>query len=313
MTSRRNFLGSIPAIIVAGALPLSASSDFSKLEVKPEIQTNFKYCLNTSTIRGQNLGLIGDIEIAAKAGYNGVELWLADIRKFINNSGSTADLKSKLKDLGLTFENAIAFSKWIVDDPEQRNIALEEFHKDMMLLAELDCKRIAAPPMGATKGETIDLFRVAERYRAILEIGSEYGVIPALELWGHSVNLHSLGQAMFAAIESKHLDATVIPDIYHLYKGGSDFSGLKLLSKQAISIFHMNDYPQTIKRNELVDADRVFPGDGVAPFPIIVNELKRINPEMVLSLELFNPEYWKMDALEVAKTGLEKMKKVTSI
>ena len=28
-----------------------------------------------------------------------------------------------------------------------------------------------------------------------------------------------------------------------------------------------------------------------------------------LSLELFNPEYWKQDPLLVAKTGLEKMKK----
>jgi hypothetical protein len=29
-----------------------------------------------------------------------------------------------------------------------------------------------------------------------------------------------------------------------------------------------------------------------------------------LSLELFNRQYWQQDAFEVAKTGLEKMKKV---
>ncbi|HDR52811.1 MAG TPA: sugar phosphate isomerase/epimerase, partial [Mariniphaga anaerophila] len=32
----------------------------------------------------------------------------------------------------------------------------------------------------------------------------------------------------------------------------------------------------------------------------------------VLSLEFFNPEYWKRDALEVAKTGLMKMKEVVA-
>ena len=32
----------------------------------------------------------------------------------------------------------------------------------------------------------------------------------------------------------------------------------------------------------------------------------------VLSLELFNPEYWKSDLLTIAKTGLEKMKKVVA-
>jgi 2-keto-myo-inositol isomerase len=31
-----------------------------------------------------------------------------------------------------------------------------------------------------------------------------------------------------------------------------------------------------------------------------------------LSLELFNPTYWKQDPLEVAKTGLTKMKDMVS-
>jgi 2-keto-myo-inositol isomerase len=57
-------------------------------------------------------------------------------------------------------------------------------------------------------------------------------------------------------------------------------------------------------------ADRVFPGDGSAPLPEILNELRQINPEIVLSLELFNPDYWKMDALRAASTGLLKMKEI---
>ena len=36
--------------------------------------------------------------------------------------------------------------------------------------------------------------------------------------------------------------------------------------------------------------------------------LADINPDMVFSLELFNPSYWEQDAIEVAKTGLMKMK-----
>jgi hypothetical protein len=32
----------------------------------------------------------------------------------------------------------------------------------------------------------------------------------------------------------------------------------------------------------------------------------------ILSLELFNREYWEQDPLQVAKTGLEKMKKVAA-
>ena len=40
----------------------------------------------------------------------------------------------------------------------------------------------------------------------------------------------------------------------------------------------------------------------------ILNNFKSVGAYPVLSLELFNKEYWAMDALECAKVGLEKMK-----
>ena len=40
----------------------------------------------------------------------------------------------------------------------------------------------------------------------------------------------------------------------------------------------------------------------------ILTDLKNMGGEKVLSLELFNRTYWKKDPLQVAKTGLRKMK-----
>ena len=136
----------------------------------------------------------------------------------------------------------------------------------------------------------------------------ETGVTPMLEVWGFSKNLHRLGEAVLVAIESGHPDACLLPDVYHIYKGGSDFTGLKMLSRTSVHAFHMNDYPADPPRETIADKDRVYPGDGVAPLDRILKDLAGINPEMVLSLELFNPTYWKQDALEVAKTGLAKLK-----
>ena len=73
-------------------------------------------------------------------------------------------------------------------------------------------------------------------------------------------------------------------------------------------MFHMNDYPASPDRANIGDADRVYPGDGVAPLDQILKDLNGKNSPIVLSLELFNRDYWKQDALKVAKTGLEKMK-----
>ncbi|MGM0474948.1 MAG: sugar phosphate isomerase/epimerase family protein [Bacteroidota bacterium] len=312
MNNRRNFLRSLAGILGAGMLPVSLKGIPRPAGNEDGQKANFKFCLNTSTIRGQEPGLWSDIEVAQKAGYDSVELWLGDIRRYLDERGKKEDLRNKIADSGLTFENAIAFPEWIVDDPDRRKNALEDMKNNMDLLADLGCKRIAAPPVGATEGKVLDLFTVAERYRAVLEIGENSGILPVLEVWGHSVNLHALGQAVSVIIESGHPDACILPDVYHLHRGGSDFSGLRYLSSQAVSMFHINDYPPAENRTALTDADRVFPGDGTAPFPFIMNELKRINPEMVLSLELFNREYWKQDALAVARRGLQKMKEVAS-
>ena len=80
------------------------------------------------------------------------------------------------------------------------------------------------------------------------------------------------------------------------------------MSSEAIQIFHMNDYPRDLPRASIKDADRVYPGDGIAPLDEILRTLFSVGFHGVLSLELFNPEYWKQNPLLVAKTGLEKMK-----
>jgi 2-keto-myo-inositol isomerase len=53
-----------------------------------------------------------------------------------------------------------------------------------------------------------------------------------------------------------------------------------------------------------------YPGDGVAPLASMLRDLRRIGFRGVLSLELFNRDYWKQDALKVAQTGLDKMRAV---
>lgn len=81
-----------------------------------------------------------------------------------------------------------------------------------------------------------------------------------------------------------------------------------MLRGESIGIFHMNDYPKDLPRERIKDADRIFPGDGIAPLNTVLKTLHQIGYQGFLSLELFNPEYYKRDAFQVIKTGLEKMK-----
>jgi 2-keto-myo-inositol isomerase len=173
-------------------------------------------------------------------------------------------------------------------------------------------KRIAAPPAGATDRADIPLLTAAQRYRALLDLGDQIGVVPQVEVWGFSKTLNRLGEAALIAIESGHKDACILADVYHLYKGGSGFTGIKLLNGSALQVLHMNDYPSDPPRAAISDKHRVYPGEGVAPLKTFLRDLRGIGFRGVLSLELFNPEYWQRDALAVARTGLEKMKAVVA-
>ena len=268
----------------------------------------FGYCFNTSCVRGQQLSLDQQVDLVIKAGYEGIEPWIRDIQAFKDAGGSLKDLRKKLVDNNVKVVSAIGFARWIVNDDQERAKGLETAKHDMGLLKELGGVRIAAPPVGATDIEGFDLFAAAKRYYYLCEGGRNEGITPQLELWGFSKTLSRLGELAFVATEAGHPDACILPDIYHIYKGGSSFEGLKMLNGQHNHCFHVNDYPANPPRATIADKHRVHVGDGIAPVTKILQMVYKAGCRGMLSLELFNPDYWKQDPLQVATEGLAKVK-----
>lgn len=308
--SRRRFMTS--AGVAVGAALTTTQTDIASGNTNNGGKIPFRYCLNTSTIRGQKLSLKEEIDVTAKAGYSAIEPWVHKINDHVSSGGSLRDIRKQLNDLGVTVESAIDFPRWVVDDDAERAKGVEQVKRAMDVLAQIGGKRVAAPPAGANREPGLDLMKAAERYRVLLELGDQMGVVPQVETWGPSKNLSRIGEAMFVVIESGHPKACYLPDVYHTYKGGSDFHGYKQLSAQAIQVIHLNDYPADPPRETIGDRDRVMPGDGIAPMSQIIHDLYANGSRAVLSLELFNPTYWKQDPLEVAKLGLAKMKKAVN-
>ncbi len=311
---RRFFLSRSAAALglacgLSPALSLPAQSEATSQKQNAK----FRYCLNTSTINGGKVPVREQLQIAADAGYDAVELWLRDIATFTAGGGSLQDLAKEISDLGLAVDSSIAFGAWIADDDAQRASGLEECKRDMEIIRQLGGRRIAAPPSGATKEPKLDLNAAADRYRALLEVGEKTEVTPQVELWGFSQNLSTLAEVLYVAAAANHPNACVLLDVYHMYKGGSDFSNIGLVPGAKMHCLHMNDYPASPVRADIADKDRVYPGDGVAPLSTILKTLVAGGFAGTLSLELFNRQYWEQPPQQVAKIGLEKMKAAAQI
>ena len=306
--SRRSFFGTTAATVAATTFASTES-----VHAAAPTGTPFRICLNTSTVsecqyQGKKIDIVGQVEVAAKAGYTGIEPWIRDIDLYVKSGGVLSDLRKRIADAGLIVESAIGFAAFLAEEDQERQRGLEEAKRCMSLVREIGGKRIAAPPVGVVDKTGLDPLKLAARYRALCELGQQEGILPQLELWGFAKTLARMGEVAFVGIEAAHPSACILLDIYHIFKGGSDFEGLSMFAGSRMHHFHVNDYPANPPRDEISDAHRVYPGDGIAPLTKIFRTLRDNGYRGAVSLELFNRDYWKQDAFEVAKTGFEKTK-----
>src|SRR6266536_2258218 len=94
--SRRTALAQAGLLMAGAALGEGAAAESPANPARKETRRPFRYCLNTATIRGQKLGLVKEIEVAAQAGYQGIEPWIGTIEDFTKSGGSLKDVKKRL-------------------------------------------------------------------------------------------------------------------------------------------------------------------------------------------------------------------------
>jgi sugar phosphate isomerase/epimerase len=262
-------------------------------------------CLNSSTIRPA--GLKEKIDVAAKAGFDGIELWVNELEKYEAEGGDLKTLGAEIRDRGLFVPNIIGLWDCMPMEEDAWQNSLAATRNRMRMSAWVGAKHAAAIP--APDRADFDLKIGTDRYRELLRIGrEEFGLIPAFEFVGFFKGVYRLGQAAAIALDADDPDACLVMDTFHLFRGGSGFNGVRLLHGKMIANFHWNDVLTEPPREEQGDKHRVYPGDGVLPLVQVLKDLKAIDYHGPLSLELFHPEHWQQDPLQVAKTGLEKMR-----
>ena len=155
----------------------------------------FSYCLNTSTIRNEDVSVVDAIDIAADAGYEGIEPWVAEIDEWVAEGGSLSEIRDRAADRGIQIVNLIAFFEWSVPEDEARAKGLEEARRCFDMADALNCTYVAAPPFGFETGRWI-CFLWARRYGELMDEVAGFQAEPLLEFWGVAQTLGTLGEAL---------------------------------------------------------------------------------------------------------------------
>lgn len=304
--SRRRFLTS-GAVAAAGAAVTGAAPRPDPLPRRYQNGASpWPISLDTATIQPAET-LEEKIDIAAEAGYDSVEPWEGELQEYEENGGNLETLGREIADRGLSVPNVVALWNAIPPTQEEWEEVQDDHERRFRQAAEIGATYIQTVLTPERDWDEYNLYWAADRYRDLLEMGiNEYGVRPALNFLQFLPHVQKIGQAAAIALNADHPEARIIPDTFHLYVGGSGWNGLRHLRGDFFAIFQINDVPDDPPREELEDEHRVYPGDGILPLEEVIRDLHASGYRRDISLQLFNPEYWEQDLLEVARTGRRK-------
>ena len=269
----------------------------------------FKTALNASTLFPFALDVKQQVQVAAEAGYDGIELWEKDILAYLETGGTISDLKAFVSSHAIAIVDVMAFFAWADADKAVRQQALAQAERELPLLAELGSPAFAAPPAGNVAN--VSLEGMADYFARIATLARSLGIQPYLEFWGRARPLSRLSDALFIAMQSGVPGVKILLDHIHMHVGGSSLTSLAYVKGANIGIVHVNDY--LAAPGEQDTEKRIFPGEGIAPTHDLASVLHQVGYADYLSLELFIEDFGKASALDVARRGLTSIRQAYSI
>jgi 2-keto-myo-inositol isomerase len=254
--------------------------------------------------------LPGDIPAASRAGYAVVEIWAKKMEAYLSKK-SVRDLrelfkKRKVKPLAINSVEFVTFNC-----PWEKVNTMNLIQRYAEIADKLNCPYIVLVPSPRPPGVS-DKDIYDESVKVLREISNRfrnYRVKFAFEFLGFSwCSVSTLEQdfEIVKAVNRKNIG--MVLDTFHFYAGGSTLDSILKVDPEKIYILHIND-AEALPKSDLQDAHRLYPGEGVIPLKEIVSRLKEIRYDGPVSIEMFRPEYWTHSAEEVARKGMEAIRK----
>lgn len=246
--------------------------------------------------------LATDIRVASEAGFDCLEIWSAKLKAFLQeNSIDVLDALFKEHRIEPYSINSIEHVTFRTS--EGRAELLFECKELCRIASEIGCPYVVVVPGRLPEGATRDDV-IEESVRVLRELAGVargFGVSLAFEFLGQtdcSVQTLSLANEIVTKVARPNVGLVI--DSFHFYAGGSTIESIDTLDADRLFIFHIND-AEDRPREELEDRHRLLPGLGILPLAEIISALRRIGYDRVTSVEIFRPEYWERDPLELAR------------
>lgn len=249
--------------------------------------------------------LVTDLQVSAQAGFHFLEVWAEKVDRYLVDH-SLADLQGLFKEYKISplALDAIVFIAFRGDEYPQIQARTLELSK---IAQAIGCPAIAVVASPLPDRE-ISWDAIVAEYVQVLrdmsEIARPFGVKLAFEFLGFGWTSVRTPRGAYEIVTKVDRDNVgMVIDAAHFYGGGGLLSELDELNPAKIFAFHLDDM-QDAPKEAFSDSLRILPGEGVVPLSEICGKLKRLGYDGHCSIELFRPEYWQQNPLDVACKAL---------
>ena len=244
------------------------------------------------------------LEAAAATGFDGVEIFEADLLAY---EGTPADIRDIATSLGLTIDLFQPFRDFeaMPDAARRRNMDRAERKFDVMQQLGTDlvlvCSNVQPSAINDDARAAADLAEMAERaHRRGLRVGYE-----ALA-WGRHVN--RWGHAWRIVQQAAHPALGLIVDSFHTLSLGDGYAGIASVPGDRIFYVQLADAPK-LSMDVLSWSRhyRNFPGQGALDVTGFLRAVLASGYQGLLSLEIFNDEFRAAPSQLTARDGLRSL------
>ncbi len=254
-----------------------------------------------------------DVAVTARAGFKALEVWAGKIDRFLGDH-TLSDLRALFIEHGVKplALNSLEFITFRGTEYPKVQSRLHELGK---IAREIGCPTVMLVPSplpdhqlpwSAVVDECVSVLR------DLSDIAQLYGIRLSFEFLGFGWCSVRTPRAAFEIIrEVGRENVGMTFDAAHFYGGGGLLDEIDRLDPRRIFALHLDDLEDTPKE-AITDGTRLLPGSGVLPLDQICARLKKIGYDGSCSIELFRPEYWSWDPLELAIKAREAAMRVLS-
>lgn len=267
-------------------------------------------CLNQDTLRSTPTETF--LKIARKTGFEAVELTQDKVEPIIAKN-AIDELKNEIEAEKLTVASINGPENFnLIADNEFQSI-LTRTRKLASAAQEIGCKLLIPVPSPTKAGLSKDAI-VSQTAEALAKLADGCGdeINLGLEFLGmRNCSINSLETAEQVIRRVERPNVGLVIDAFHMHASASPFSEMtKTIDKTFL--VHVND-SEPGRLEELTDANRLFPGEGVIELRKFGQVLSKSGYDGYVSLELLRPAYWQQDPEQIARRGRESLKRVFGI